>query len=104
MEVQPLKDVRTDRSRAKATLDALDGAQRVDLHTAAEVRDAVEHFGGLVGLLHVSEPKLRSRFYEEAGVLGPTSRTPDRSTSRPTHVSVRCVSEGGLEPPRPCGH
>ena len=34
----------------------------------------------------------------------PIVRTPGRWTSRPTHVSVRFVSEGGLEPPRPCGH
>ena len=75
------------------------------INTAAEVREAVEHLGGLVGLLKVSDPKLRSRFYEEAGVLGiylPGHHV--GRASRPTHVSVRFVSEGGLEPPRPCGH
>ena len=51
-------------------------------------------FGGLVGLLYVSEPKLRGRFYEEAGVLG--AYLPDsRSVDIEADPCVRKVRVGG---------
>ena len=61
---------------------------------AAEVRDAIEHLGGLVGLLQVSDAKLRSRFYEEAGVLG-TYLPDSRSVDIEADPCVRKVRVGG---------
>jgi hypothetical protein len=81
-------------TEVQATLDALDGAQRADLNTAAEVRDAIEHLGGLVGLLQVSDAKLRTRFYEEAGVLG-TYLPDSRSVDIEVDPCVRKVRVGG---------
>ncbi len=79
---------------AQATLDALDGAQRADVDTAADVREAIEHLGGLVGLLQVSDAKLRSRFYEEVGVLG-TYLPDSRSVDIEADPCVRKVRVGG---------
>ena len=89
-----------ERSRAQATLDALDSAQRADVHIAADVREAVEHLGWLVGLLQVSEAKLRSRFYKEAGVL--FTYLPDtRSVDVEADPCVRKVRVGGAYDPMP---
>ena len=93
-----IKDVQAERSRAQATLEALDGVQRADLNTAADVREAIEHLGGLIGLLKVSDAKLRTRFYEEAGVLG--AYLPDsRSVDIEADPCVRMVRVGGAHDP-----
>ncbi len=89
-----IRDVQTERSRAQATLDARDGAQRADINTAADVREIIEHLGVLVGLLLVSDAKLRSRFYEEAGVLG-TYLPDSRSVDIEADPCVRKVRVGG---------
>lgn len=58
------------------------------------MREAVEHIGGLVRLLQVSDAKLRTRFYEEVGVLG--TYLPDaRSVDIETDPCVRKVRVGG---------
>lgn len=62
------------------------------------MRDAVEHLGGLVGLLQVSDAKLRSRFYEEAGVLG-TYLPDSRSVDIEADPCVRKVRVGGPTSP-----
>ncbi|MDP9409491.1 MAG: hypothetical protein M3P70_03145 [Actinomycetota bacterium] len=65
--------------------------------TAAEVQAIVEQVGGLVGLLGVGQPSLRSSFLRGAGftaVYHPRSRSVEASSN----IGVRkVVSEGGLE-------
>jgi len=89
-----IEDVQKERSRAQAALDAIDSSQRIDLTTASDVREAVEHLGGLVGLLQVSDAKLRTRFYEEADVLG-TYLPDSRSVDIEADPCVRKVRVGG---------
>ncbi len=89
-----IRDVQTERSRAQAILDAIDNTQRADVTTAAELREIIERLGGLVGLLQVSDAKLRSRFYEEAGVLG-TYLPNSRSVDIEADPCVRKVRVGG---------
>ncbi len=62
--------------------------------TAAEVRSIVEQLGGLVGLLKVGEPTLRSRFYEKAGFTG-IYHPETRSVEASVDVGVRKVRVGG---------
>lgn len=38
--------------------------------TAEEIRDELGRIGGLPPLLHVGDPKLKARFYEEVGLSG----------------------------------
>ena len=73
--------------------------------TPAEIRALVERMGDLTEVLASADPQLKTELYGDLGV---------RLTYRPDEelVSVeaapfgrpKCVSEGGLEPPRPCGH
>lgn len=73
-------------------------SRRDALQTAAEIRQAVAELGGLVGLLKVSDPKLRSRFYEEAGVTGSYDpRT--RSVEASADLGVRKDRVGGAITP-----
>ena len=96
---QWIREVQTERRRAQAILDAAAQRNTDGLVTAAEVREIVLQLGGLVGLLDVSGPKFRSGFYEAVGLSGTYDPFPDRSTPSRTLVSVRFVSEGGLETP-----
>ncbi len=62
--------------------------------TAAEVREIVEQLGGLVGLLDVSDAKLRARFYEEVGLSG-TYDSVTGSVEAFADIGVRKVRVGG---------
>lgn len=89
-----ISEVERERRRAQAVVDAATRETVDAIATAAEVRQVVEELGGLVGLLDVSEPKLRSRFYEEVGLTG--TYDPDtRSVEALAEIGVRKVRVGG---------
>lgn len=91
---QWIGEVQTERRRAEAVVEAATQSSADGLVTAAEVRDIIDELGGLVGLLNVSDAKLRSRFYEEVGFSGtydPLSRSVDASAD----IGVRKVRVGG---------
>lgn len=91
---QWVTEIQAERAQVEATLRQLTHAHANDLTTAAEVHEIVEQVGGLVGLLGVSEPKLRSRFYEEAGLTGVYD--PDtKSVEASADIGVRKVRVGG---------
>ncbi len=91
---QWIAEVQRERSQAENILQHLAQAVAAEVTTAAEVRDIVEQLGGLVGLLEVGPPTLRSRFYEEAGFTG--IYNPDtRSVEASVDVGVRKVRVGG---------
>ncbi|MBW3556964.1 MAG: recombinase family protein [Actinobacteria bacterium] len=89
-----ISEVEGERRRAQAVVHAATRETVDAIATAAEVRQVVEELGGLVGLLDVSEPKLRSRFYEEIGFTGtydPNTRTVEALAD----IGVRKVRVGG---------
>jgi DNA invertase Pin-like site-specific DNA recombinase len=89
-----ISEVEAERRRAVAVIDATKHEAADALASAAEVRQAIEELGGLVGLLKVSDPKLRSRFYEEVGFTG--CYDPDtRSVEASADIGVRKVRVGG---------
>jgi hypothetical protein len=91
---QWITEVQAERTKAEATLRHLTRATTADLTTASEVRDVVEAVDGLVGLLSLSQPKLRGRFYEEAGFSG--TYDPDtKSVEASADIGVRMVRVGG---------
>lgn len=65
-----------------------------DLMTVAKVGDVIELVGGLVGLLGVGQPSLRSRFYEEAGRSG-VYHPDTRSVEASADIGVPKVRVGG---------
>ena len=91
---QWITEVQAERAHADMTLRRLTHAAATYVTSAAEVRRIVEEVGGLVGLLAVSEPKLRSRFYEKAGLSG--IYHPDtKSVEASADIGVRKVRVGG---------
>ncbi len=62
--------------------------------TASELRKILAGIGGFVGLLEMSEPALRSRFYEEVGLTG-TFDPLTRSVEAVADLGVRKVRVGG---------
>lgn len=83
---QWITELQAEQSRAETMLRQLTSATPADLATAAEVRPIVEDVGGLMGLLQVSQPTLRSpvvRCRDEVGVVrgqgADKSRTSDTS-------------------------
>ena len=80
---------------------------RRHIDTADEIAAHVEHLGGLIGAAaKVTTRSSDSRVLQGAGRRAPTTPTDARSSRRQRAGSVYSgfVSEGGLEPPRPCGH
>jgi site-specific DNA recombinase len=98
-----IAEVGAERSLALAKLDQLESAR--EQLVAADIRQALGELGGLVGALETTDPALRAEFYGAVGLSA--SYDPGANllvvTAVPP-VGVRYVSEGGLEPPRPCGH
>ncbi len=64
-----IKQVTAERNAAAAVV-AAGRRSSAAVISPAEVRDSVEAIGGLLPLLEVSDPVLRSRFYEEVGLTG----------------------------------
>lgn len=91
---QWIGEVQTERRGAQAVLDAAAQTNTDGLVAAAEVREIVLQLGGLVGLLNVSGPKLRSGFYEAVGLSG-TYDPFTRSVDAFADLGVRKVRVGG---------
>ena len=89
-----ITEVEAERATANAALRVATTSTNDALATTVEVREAVEELGGLIGLLQVSEPKLRSRFYEEAGLTA-TYDPATRSVEAAADLGVRKVRVGG---------
>lgn len=89
-----ISEVQAERRQAQAVVEAATQFSADGLVTAAEVREIVEQLGGLVGLLNVSDAKLRSRFYEEVGLSG-TYDPVTRSVDALADIGVRKVRVGG---------
>ena len=90
---QWIREVQADREEAQVLLTAQERKPDAAL-AVGEVREIVQELGGLVGLLGVSDPVLRSRFYEEVGLRGtydPRTRTVDAVAD----LGVRTVRVGG---------
>lgn len=79
-----ITEVQTDRARAEATVRELTRTATTDVMTVAEVREIVGQVGGLVGLLSVGQPSLRSRFTRKPASGVSTTRTPGRWRPPPT--------------------
>jgi DNA invertase Pin-like site-specific DNA recombinase len=94
-----IKQVTTERAAAETQLRQAQ-LKATETVTAAELRAELEAIGGLLPLLEESDPALKARFYEEVGLDG----TYDPGSESSKLVSSTVVSEGGLEPPRRCGH
>ena len=89
-----ISEVQAERATAAVSLSAVAAQTADSVATADEVRQVVEEIGGLVGLLTVNEPKLRSRFYEEVsftGVYDPDTKSVEASAD----IGVRKVRVGG---------
>ncbi|MGI8661768.1 MAG: hypothetical protein ACR2LQ_00970 [Acidimicrobiales bacterium] len=86
--------MQTERRHAEAKLRGLTHSATTEVVTASEVREILDGIGGLVGLLQVSEPALRSRFYEEVGLTG-TLDPLTRSVEAVADLGVRKVRVGG---------
>lgn len=87
-----IAEIQAARSAAEATLRHLMAAP--PQITAEDIRAAVEDAGGLLPLLHASDPTLRARFYEEIGLDGmydPHTRVVNASAD----LGVRMVRVGG---------
>ena len=97
---QWIAEVRAERAAAERQASAAAPAQ---LLSEDEIRSMVVAMQGLTEALSHADPALRAGIYTEAGVT--LTYYPDRSTVavelHPHRHGVWCVSEGGLEPPRP---
>ncbi|KPI11474.1 Recombinase [Actinobacteria bacterium OK074] len=96
------REVQTQRTTAQTALD--DTRKRTPVMNREEIRSTVESFGGLLTLLHRADPSHKGEFYRRLRLR----LTYDHETrlvlaeTRPgPTVDLKCVSEGGLEPPRP---
>jgi site-specific DNA recombinase len=70
-----------------------------------DVLTIVNKLGGLAGVLSLASPADRARLYEALNVTASydaAARTAQLTLEVPR--GAKGVSEGGLEPPRPCGH
>ena len=73
--------------------------------SAGDVLAVVERFGSMAAVLAEADQTDRATFYEALGVTAtynPATRSAELAVEIPR--SAECVSEGGLEPPRPFGH
>ena len=73
--------------------------------TVDDVLATVAELGNLTGVLSTAEPSDRAQLYEALGVTATydaDTRNAVLQVALPR--SAKNVSEGGLEPPRPCGH
>jgi hypothetical protein len=65
----------------------------------------IAELGSLTGVLATADPNDRAQLYEALAVTATydaNARTAVLEVALPR--SAKNVSEGGLEPPRPCGH
>jgi site-specific DNA recombinase len=99
-----ITEAATQERGALAELEHLAAAAPAPL-TADEALAVVDRLGGMPGLLEHADQDDRAGLYAALGVSAtydPTTRSAELTVAIPR--SAENVSEGGLEPPRPCGH
>jgi len=89
-----INDVQAERRQLESRLRALSAETAADFATADEIRRTVEELGGMVSLLKMTQPKLRSRFYEEVGLTGAFDPL-TRSVEAAADLGVRMGRVGG---------
>jgi len=73
--------------------------------TPAEIRSLIESLGDMTSVLDNADPHLKTALYDDLGVR--LTYRPDKelvSVEAAPFGRPKYVSEGGLEPPRPCGY
>ena len=73
--------------------------------SASEALAVVDQLGGMPGLLQQADQDDQAALYaalDVSATYDPATRSAEFTVSIPR--SAKNVSEGGLEPPRPCGH
>jgi len=70
--------------------------------TIDQVRALVAGVRDAVAMLATADPKLKAQVYAELGIE--VTYQPNDGRALASARVGQCVSEGGLEPPRPCGH
>ncbi len=98
-----MSEVQGERLVAEATLAAAEPSEAL---AAASLRAMVESLGDMAQVLAEADPKDKAEVYAGLGIT--VTCHPDQrkvvAEARPLAGVLPCVSEGGLEPPRPCGH
>ena len=98
-----MAEVKAERLRAEAELAK--AAPSEPLSTEA-VRAMIEQLGDMGKVLAEADPADKAEVYSALGIE--IEYRPDQRilavSSRPFAGGLQSVSEGGLEPPRPCGH
>ena len=97
-----IAEVQAERVTAERSLAQLLPQQPV---SATELREIVEELADIPAVLAAADPELRARVYADLGITLTYRPAADLVTVAAVPSRVRkCVSEGGLEPPRPEGH
>ncbi|MFI9379541.1 recombinase family protein [Kutzneria sp. NPDC052558] len=102
------REVQRERAVLEAKLAACGGpAAGGRRMSSEEIRALVDAFGGLLAVLGRAEPEDKLEVYRQLGVkltYNHEKRVIMAEIQPQPPVCVLDVSEGGLEPPRPCGH
>jgi site-specific DNA recombinase len=72
--------------------------------TASEVKALVTRLKDIVAVLAGADPELKRTVYDELGVRLTYHPSGEVHVEAATRMYLGFVSEGGLEPPCPCGH
>ncbi len=96
------REVQAERAAVERSLAQLRPQRTL---SAAELREIVEELADIPAVLAEADPELRARLYGDLGIALTYRPGEDLVTVAAVPACVRkSVSEGGLEPPRPCGH
>jgi site-specific DNA recombinase len=97
------REVQAEKAAAQARLARLGSNESARRMSRDEIRALVDALGGLMSVLRSADPADVAEVYRQLGL----TLTYDHETRtvlaevQPAPVGVVCVSEGGLEPPRP---
>jgi site-specific DNA recombinase len=102
------REVQREQEALKAKLPTTGhGAARNRRMSSQEIKELVDALGGLLNALRTADPADKLEVYRQLGVkltYSHEKRVVMAETRPEPPVCVVSVSEGGLEPPRPCGH
>ena len=96
-----MRQLSADRQRAHAELQA---TQPKPTWTPDEIRELVDGLGDIGAVLAQADRKHKAQLYDELGLELIFDPEKNRVSVGIAVPCTRSVSEGGLEPPRPCGH